>query len=181
MSLKFVWGITGAGDFVEETIHIMKDIENNYDVKITVIISKQGELVLKWYKLFDEIKDKFGKIYVEIGPNKPFLAGPLQRGKYEFLFICPTTSNTVAKIVHGIGDTLITNCVSQTIKGYIPVYIYPVDQNPGDITTILPNGRELKIRMRKVDLDNTSKLKEMEGIQVLSHPNEIIKIIENKL
>jgi archaeoflavoprotein AfpA len=159
----------------------MKDIENNYDVKITVIMSKQGEIVLKWYKLFDEIKNTFDKVYVEIGPNQPFLAGPLQRGKYEFLFICPTTSNTVAKIANGIGDTLITNCVSQTIKGYIPVYIYPVDQKPGDITTILPNGRELKIRMRKVDLDNTSKLRDMEGIEILSHPNQIIEVIKSKL
>jgi len=181
MSFKFVWGITGSGDFIQETFDVMKKVIDDYQVEVTVITSKQGELVLKWYKLLNPLKDLFKKFYVEIGPNQPFLAGPLQRGKYKFLFISPMTGNTTAKIAHGIADNLITNCVAQTLKGFVPVYAYPVDQKPGEITTILPNGNELKLRMRKVDLDNVAKLKDLEGFTVLSHPQEIIKIIESSL
>ncbi|MHA1270771.1 MAG: archaeoflavoprotein AfpA [Candidatus Helarchaeota archaeon] len=181
MTLKFVWGITGCGDYLQETFNIMKEIIDDFDVKVTVIISKQGELVLKWYKLLKPLKNLFNKLYIEISSNQPFLAGPLQRGKYKFLYISPATGNSVAKITHGIADTLITNCVAQTIKGFIPVYIYPVDQHPGEITTILPNGQELKLRMRKIDLDNVSTLKNMEGIIVLSHPSDIKEVIRKEL
>jgi len=177
MVIKFVWGITGSGDLIQESVETIEKIDNEYNVKITCIVSKEGELVLKWYKLFDKVKNIVHKFYIEKGPNQPFIAGPLQRGEYKFLYVSPASGNTVAKIVHGIADTLITNCVAQTIKGYVPVYIYPVDQHKGDIITILPNGKKLKLRMRTVDLNNVKKLRQMDGITVLNHPNEIIQII----
>jgi len=181
MELNIVWGITGCGDFIQETFDLIKLIVDKYKINITIIISKQGEMVLKWYKLYKPLRSLFPKCFCEIGPNQPFLAGPLQRGKYDFLFVCPASGNTVAKIVYGIADTLITNCVAQTIKGFVPVYIFPVDQRPGDITTTLPNGQKLKLRMRKIDLKNVELLRNMEGITVLSHPKEIIKVIEKKI
>ncbi|MFQ6126445.1 MAG: flavoprotein [Candidatus Heimdallarchaeota archaeon] len=68
----------------------------------------------------------------------PFISGPLQKGAYNFLLVVPATANTVAKIVVGIVDTLVTNSVSQAHKGAIPIYIFPVDQEPGSLITILP-------------------------------------------
>ena len=176
-----MWGITGSGDYLQETVNIMKKVIEDFEVKVTVIVSKEGELVLKWYKLFKPLKNLFSKFYVEISPNRPFLAGPLQRGKYQFLFVSPATGNTVAKIVHGISDTLITNCVSQSIKGYVPVYLYPVDQKLGELTTILPDGSKLKLRMRKIDVQNAELLRNMEGITVFSHPKEIIDVVKDKM
>ena len=178
MKLKIIWGITGCGDYLQETINVMKEVQEDFNVEITVMISKQGELVLKWYNLLKSLNELFEKIYIEKGSNQPFLAGPLQNGEYEFLYTSPVSGNSLGKIVNGIADSLITNCISQAIKGYTPVYIYPVDQKPGDIITTLPNGKKLKIRMRKVDLNNFLKLKKMDGITVFSHPKEIINIIK---
>jgi len=57
------------------------------------------------------------RVLVEVDANTPFIAGPLQVGRYHSLLIAPATANTVAKIVHGIADTLLTNAVAQTQKG----------------------------------------------------------------
>ena len=134
-----------------------------------------------WYKLFDKLKEHFEDVRVEKGPNIPFIIGPLQTGKFKFFFISPLTGNSTAKIAHGIADSLITNAVAQTMKGGIPVYVYPVDQKEGEFVTELPNGKKLRLKSRKLDLELVEKLRNMEGLHVLSHPNEIKKIIEKNI
>lgn len=178
MKLKICWGITGAGDYLLETFNIMKEIKQEYNCKITIIVSKQGELVLKWYKMLKTIQEEFEDVKIERGPNAPFIIGPLQTGKYTFLFVSPLTGNSTAKIANGIADTLITNAVAQTMKGGVPVYVYPVDQIKGEFTTDLPNGKKLTLRAREIDLELVEKLRKMEGIYVLSHPNEIKNVIQ---
>jgi flavoprotein len=64
--------------------------------------------VIKWYKL----KTSFPKTYVEKSSNIPFLVGDLQLGKFDFLLIMPSTSNTVVKIATGISDTLLSNAAA---------------------------------------------------------------------
>ncbi|NHI92382.1 MAG: archaeoflavoprotein AfpA [Candidatus Lokiarchaeota archaeon] len=178
---KICWGITGAGDYILETIEIMEKIRKEYDFKITIIISTEGVTVLKWYKLLNKLQETFEDVRIEKGPNIPFIIGPLQTGSYKFLFVSPLTGNSTAKVALGIADTLITNAISQTMKGNIPVYVYPVDQKEGELTTILPNGKKLTLKSRKIDLQHVENLRKMDGIEVLSHPNEILEIIKKYL
>ena len=175
-ALKIVWGITGAGDYLVESIQAMRDVGENFGAEISVIVSKSGELVLKWYRLWDDLTSDFGKIDVERGPNLPFLAGPLQLGRYDALIISPATSNTVAKIAYGIADSLITNCVAQAVKGSTPVYVYPVDQKLGSQETKGPKGEKITIRTRPIDVENTERLRDMEGLTVLGRPSEILSL-----
>ena len=179
MVRKICWGITGAGDYLLETLEIMKKVEQEYSIKITVIIGKQGEVVLKWYKMLDGIRDAFEDVRIEKGPNIPFIIGPLQTGAYDFLFVSPLTGNSTAKIAVGIADTLITNAIAQTMKGSVPVYVYPVDQKPGEVVTILPNGKKLTLKSRKIDLEQVERLRQMDGLTVLSHPVKILEVIKN--
>ena len=51
--------------------------------------------------------------------------------------LTPATSNTVAKIVYGIADTLVTNCAAQAMKSGVPCYIVPVDQED-DVVSEMP-------------------------------------------
>jgi archaeoflavoprotein AfpA len=176
MSLNIAWGITGSGDLLEETVEVMEDLPNRYDLKIRVFLSKEGELVLRYYKFLDALKMIF-PVKIERGANRPFIAGELQLGRFDLLLISPATGNTTAKIAHGIADTLITNAVSQAMKASVPVYILPVDQKIGERITKLPDGRELRLIMREVDVENVEKLREMRGITVLSNPKEIEDII----
>ncbi|MFC1802475.1 archaeoflavoprotein AfpA [Thermoproteota archaeon] len=180
--MKIAWGVTGSGDKFRETYTVMRELKEKHQDELTihVYMSKAGILVAKYYKLTDELK-RFGKFYVEENANTPFLAGMLQTKRYDLLLIAPATSNTVAKIVVGISDTLLTNAAVQGVKGYTPVYIMPVDYREGTTTTVLPNGKELKLKVRKEDADNVRLLEKMEGFNVFEKPEEIREILEKML
>jgi len=122
---RIAWGITGSGDWTRETYAVMADIKKKTDLEFMVFLSKEGEGVLKWYGIWDGIQRDFPNFKTDAGPNSPFIAGPLQIGYYDLLVIAPATANTVAKIVHGIADSPVTNVVAQTSKGDTPIYILP--------------------------------------------------------
>jgi archaeoflavoprotein AfpA len=142
-----------------------------------VFLSKEGETVMKWYRMWDTIQHDFPNFKTDAGPNSPFIAGPLQVGHYDALVIAPATANSVAKIVHGIADTLVTNAVAQTAKGQTPIYILPVDQVMGEVTTYAPGGKEMKLKMREVDVSNSAKLATMENITVLKKPEDLYGLV----
>lgn len=175
--LKIAWGITGSGDYMRETLDLLNKISEEHELRIDIFLSREGELVLKYYKYMQEIKESFSKVYSELGPNIPFLSGKLQMGKYKLFMICPATANTAAKLAHGIADSLITNSAAQAMKVDVPVYIFPVDQKPGTVVTKLPDGSDLTIRMREVDIKNVEILKEMRGITVLEDIEEITGVV----
>jgi archaeoflavoprotein AfpA len=168
-----VWGITGSGDLLPEVVDKLQELSDKGNLEITACLSKAGQKVVRWYKLEDRIKGISKKVLVEIDANTPFIAGPLQVGKYHSLLIAPTTANTVAKIVHGIADSLITNAVAQAQKGGTPIIVLPVDQRIGEQVTILPTGKKMKLVMREIDIENVEKLKNMKGITVLESPKMI--------
>jgi archaeoflavoprotein AfpA len=166
--LKVAWGITGAGDKIAEILEVMVDLKRQSEdvVEIEVFLSKAAETVLKFYRLEDELKRNFSKVAVEVNSNSPFLAAWLQMGKYEFLLIAPATSNTVAKIANSIGDTLLTNAAIMSLKAFRPVYILPTDYKESVVYTKLPNGKEMKLRVRKEEADLVRRLERMEDVHV---------------
>ena len=180
MTFKLMVGITGTGYILQELIDMMVDLQKNHDIDITVILSKEGAAVVKWYKKWLALIEAVKKVKVEKTPNIPFYAGPLQLGKYDMFIVCPTSANSVAKIVYGIADTLITNCVAQAIKGGQTVYIFPSDQDTEPITTTRPDGSPLVLKIRDIELENIKKLKTMEGIVVLSEFKEVRNLIVQK-
>jgi archaeoflavoprotein AfpA len=177
---KVAWGITGAGDKIAEFIGVMKELKKEYEniVEIQVYLSKAAETVLKFYKLEDTLKQNFAKVSVELNSNAPFLAAWMQMRKYEFLLIAPATSNTVAKIANGIGDTLLTNAAIMSLKAFVPVYIAPTDYKEGVVYTKLPNGKEMKLRVRKEEVENVKKLEHMEDVFVLENPQKIYDVFK---
>jgi len=181
--MKVAWGITGSGDYMHEIVKTMKEIaERDSEVKIYIFLSKAADKVVKWYALFKDLRSISDKIYTEVDSNttEPFyyIPGALQIGKFDFFIVCPATGNTVAKIVSGIADTLITNSVAQAAKANTPIYILPVDHVEGKQVTTLPSGKKLDLEMREVDLENTSKLSKMRGVHVFFSPMEIEKIFK---
>ena len=180
---KIAWGITGAGDKIAEFIQVMIEIKKKYEdkVEIHVYLSKAAETVLKFYNLENTLKQTFTKISVEINSNTPFLAAWMQTRKYEFLLIAPATSNTVAKLANGIGDTMLTNAAIMSLKAFVPVYIAPTDYKEGICITKLPNGKEMKLRVRKEEVEQVKKLEKMENMHVLETPQEIHDIFKKLL
>ncbi len=179
--MRVVWGITGAGDRIEEIFEIMKRINEDKDVEIKVYLSKAGEQVVKIYRLYNKLKESFERVYVEKNANSPFLAGQLQSGKFEFMIIAPSTANTTAKISLGIADTLLTNSALMALKAYVPVYILPTDYKVGDVLTKLPNGKLIKIRVRKEDVEHVERLRKMDGVFIIENPEEIPAVFEKHM
>jgi len=177
---KVAWGITGAGDRIAEFLQVMEQLKKEYEstVEIQVFLSKAGETVLKSYNLESQLKQNFPKVRVEVNANSPFLAAWLQNHKYEFLLIAPASSNTVAKIANCIGDTMITNAASMSLKAFVPVYIVPVDYEEKTLITKLPNGKDMKLRVRKEDAEQVRKLERMEDMHVLENPGKIHEVFK---
>ena len=181
--IKVAWGITGAGDKIAEIIETMIDLKKKSEgiVEIHVFLSKAAEIMLKFYRLDDDLRQNFPKVTVESNSNSPFLAGMLQSHKYEFLLIFPASSNTVAKIVNSISDTLLTNSALMSLKAFVPVWIMPVDFKENVIYTKLPNGKEMKLRVRKEEADQVRKLEAMEDVHVFENPQKVREAFLNWL
>ena len=177
---RVAWGITGSGDRMLEVIETMKQIKKQYqdDTRITVYLSKAGNQVVNFYGLTNDLKENFDKVRVEVNSNLPTLAVQLQSGKIEFLLIAPTTANTVAKLATGIADTLLCNATIMALKSFLPVYILPCDYKEGITATQLPDGSEMKIQVRKEDVERTKKLAAMDGVFILEKPEEIYHVFQ---
>ncbi|GAB4307868.1 MAG: dihydromethanopterin reductase (acceptor) [Methanobacteriaceae archaeon] len=146
--MKIAWGITGAGHLLLESVELLEKLSKEHEV--TILLSKAGEEVLKMYGLYERVKILAGGYYRELALEKDQessfpITGRLSMGRYDLLIISPTTSNTIAKIVHGIADSLITNAVAQAGKGKVNTYIIPVDMESGELQTVLPSKLELDL------------------------------------
>jgi len=177
---RIVWGITGSGDRIRATVDVMKEMKEKYEdrVDIRVYVSKAGDQVVKYYKLLPELEIDFDKIWVEANANAPFLAGQVQMGMFEFMLIAPATSNTVAKISLRIADTMLTNAAIMSQKAQVPLYIMPSDFKEGEVITKLPNGKDLKLVIRKEDVEHAQKLAAMEGVSMLERTEDIPNVFE---
>ncbi len=131
--LRIAWGITGAGHFIKDSYSVMRQLKEEGH-SITTFMSRAGEEVARMYGLFDKtpgISDGsyLNEIYLDSNQGFSFpKIGRFNVGRYDVLVVSPATSNTVAKIVCGIADTLVTNCAAQAMKSGTPVLIVPVDQ-----------------------------------------------------
>ena len=86
-------------------------------------------------------------------------------GVYHTLIVAPATSNTVAKCVFGISDTLVTNVFAQAGKCRVPTIVFACDTAP-ELETEAPKGT-VKVYPRDIDLKNTERLKSFEGTLVV--------------
>jgi flavoprotein len=75
---------------------------------------------------------------------------------------------------------MLTNGAIQALKAYVPVYVMPVDYREGSTVTVLPNGKELKLLVRKEDAENVTKISAMDGITTFEKPDEIRNIFREK-
>src|SRR5262249_16022928 len=83
----------------------------------------------------------------------------------------PATSNTVAKCVFGISDTLVTNVFAQAGRCRVPTIVFACDTAP-ELETEAPKGM-VKVFPRRIDLDNTARLKSFEATLVVETLEEL--------
>jgi dihydromethanopterin reductase (acceptor) len=133
--VKIAWGVTGAGHYLKDSFDLFVELKRLKQdrVNITSFVSRAAEEVTRVYGLFQHLPIISPGGYMEEiileteqGWSYP-KTGRFSRGIYDALFISPATSNTVAKIAHGIADTLVTNAAAHALKAGVLVFIVPVD------------------------------------------------------
>ena len=107
--------------------------------------------------------------------------GKFYKGTYHTLIMAPTSSNTVAKCVYGISDSLATNIFAQAGKCKVFCIFFPCDTAP-ELKTFAPSGY-VDVFPREIDLNNVEKLKGFSNTDVVMSFKEleekVLKRIKN--
>lgn len=126
------WGITGAGALLEESLRAIEELVSR-GYSVTAFVSRSGEQVLGMYGLRDRLERSLRGLYptgvVYESRERPGFptVGRVYMGVYSAIVVSPATLNTVAKIVWGLADSLVSNLVTHGVKAGLPVYVLPVD------------------------------------------------------
>jgi flavoprotein len=166
--MRWGWALTGSGHFFKESIAIIRQLED-----VDLFVSKAASEVLRMYKQSLSLP-KSTHIYRDTTAS----AAPVGRfyyGFYHTLVVAPATSNTVAKCVWGISDTLATNVFAQAGKCRVPVIVFACDTAP-ELETEAPKGM-VKVYPRRIDLENTARLKTFEATTVVETLSELEQAI----
>lgn len=177
---KLAWGITGAGHLLKESVEKISELFNN-GYSIDIYFSRAGKEVIKifnYISVLNELKKKEpDRIKLIFADNQGYsfpVCGKFSLKSYDCLIVSPTTGNTVAKLSYKIADTLITNIVSQALKGKTPVIIIPTDYKIGPCKTITPDKKEITIYIHESDVERTKDLMKIKGIYVIEKLSDIL-------
>jgi len=164
--LPVAWAITGARHALEECMELLLKFK-----AADVFLSRAAEEVIPMYSLDARLNASGVRIYRENKASSPVVSR-LFAGVYKVLVIAPATSNSVAKFVCGISDSLVTNIFAQAGKSRLPVIVYPTDVEP-EMNSVGPHGERIKVYPRAIDLENTRKLRSFSGVDVVADCAEL--------
>lgn len=171
---RLAWAVTGSGHYIKECMEFLLTLDH-----VDLYLSQAGEEVLKMYGIdLQEIKKKL-PVYRDKAASAPPV-GHFYTGVYHTFVMAPTTSNTIAKCVLGIADSLVTNLYSQAGKCRVPSIVYPCDIAP-EMETTAPRGKKVMVYPRPVDLEATAKIKTFSFTQVVENVDELIASVRQRL
>ncbi len=166
---RFGWALTGSGHFFKESLALMQQLQN-----LDVFVSKAAAEVLRMYKQDLDLPE--GTRVFKDTTASAVPVGNFYYGVYHTLIVAPATSNTVAKCVVGISDNLATNVFAQAGKCRVPTIVFACDNAP-ELDTEAPKGM-VKVYPRRIDLENTEKLKSFEDTTVVESVADLAAAVE---
>ncbi len=155
---RWAWVLTGSGHFFTEALDVVRSLGH-----VDLFVSKAAAEVVRMYKT-DLSLPKGARIYRDTTASAAPVA-MFYHGVYHTLVMAPATSNTVAKCVLGISDTLATNVFAQAGKCRVPAIVFACDSAP-EMVTPAPEGM-VKVYPRRIDLQNTERLAAFERTDVV--------------
>lgn len=164
--MSIAWGITGAGHFLRECVDLILELGD-----VDVFLSRAAEEVLRMYRLKDDLDQAARAVMRDRAASAP-VVGRFSRAGYRVLVIAPATSNSVAKFVLGVSDSLITNLFAHAGKNQVPIIVLPTDVAP-EMDSVAPGNKTIKVYPRAVDLKNTARLREFPGVAVVETIEEL--------
>jgi flavoprotein len=159
------WALTGSGHFFTESLELMSRV-----AELDVFVSRAAAEVVRMYR------DDMAKLPATARIFKDTTAsaapvGLFYHGVYHTLVVGPATSNTVAKCVYGISDTLATNVFAQAGKCRVPTIVFACDTAP-ELETKAPHGM-VKVFPRRIDLENVDRLRGFESVEVVESLDDL--------
>lgn len=146
---RWAWALTGSGHFFQECLRMLRELDD-----LDPFVSKAASEILRMDR--QEFK---------LPPATRLFRDTTASAAYHTLILAPATSNTVAKCVVGISDTLVTNVFAQAGKCRLPAIVFACDTAP-ELETEAPKGM-VKVYPREIDLKNTERLKSFESAVVV--------------
>ena len=159
---RWGWALTGSGHFFKECLNIMGELDE-VDLFVT---RAAGEVIRMYRQALPKSMRVFRDTTASAAP-----VGAFYYGIYHTLVLAPATSNTVAKCVYGISDTLETNVFAQAGKCRVFSIVFACDTAP-ELETEAPKGM-VKVYPRQIDLENTARLKSFNDVNVVENLDEL--------
>jgi dihydromethanopterin reductase (acceptor) len=168
--MSIAWGITGAGHFLQECVDLIVKLDD-----VDIFLSRAAEEVLKMYRLQDDLNQRARAVMRDRAASAP-VVGRFSQSKVRVLVIAPATSNSVAKFVLGVSDSLITNLFAHAGKNRVPIIVLPTDVAP-EMDSVAPGNKTVKVYPRAVDLKNTATLREFPSVTVVETIEELAECL----
>jgi dihydromethanopterin reductase (acceptor) len=155
---RWGWALTGSGHFFKECLAVVRELD-----EVDLFVSRAAAEVIRMYRQDFKLPKSVRLFRDTTASAAP--VGAFYYGTYHTLVLGPATSNTVAKCVYGISDTLATNVFAQAGKCRVPSIVFACDTAP-ELTTEAPKGM-VKVYPRAIDLENTARLKTFKDVSVV--------------
>jgi len=170
---RLAWALTGSGHFFTESLALIARIPD-----VDVFVSRAASEVVRMYRDDMAQLPKSVRVFKDTTASAAPV-GLFYQGVYHTLVVAPATSNTVAKCVYGISDNLATNVFAQAGKCRIPSIVFACDTAP-ELETMAPGGM-VKVYPRRIDLENTQRLRSFEATEVVESLAELESALRNRL
>jgi len=170
---RLAWALTGSGHHFTECLALMQGIPD-----LDLFVTKAAAEVVRMYKQDLQALPKGTRIFKDTTASAAPV-GLFYHGVYHTLVLAPATSNTVAKCVAGISDTLATNVYAQAGKCRVPSIVFACDTAP-EMETMAPDGL-VKVFPRRIDLENVERLKGFEATEVVETLPELERALQARL
>ena len=161
---RWGWALTGSGHYFPECLELVRELEH-----VDLFVSKAAAEVARMYGQKLDLP-KTARLYRDTSASAAPV-GMFYHGIYHTLVIAPATSNTVAKCVLGISDSLPTNVFAQAGKCRVPSIVFACDTAP-EVLTRAP-GEMVTVYPRRVDLEHTKRLRSFEATEVVESLDEL--------
>ncbi len=131
--------MTGAGSWLRESAGIAVALSRHH--RVTTVFTRAGYEVARVFGVLGLFRlaspgGYYRELLVEASPSGLPVVNRVASKRYDIVVISPASSNTVAKIAHGIADSVASSVANQALKSGVPLVVVPSESPEGSETEL---------------------------------------------